>query len=235
MYVSFEGSFAMITCTSIFDWSFFLYTLTLSNIDCFCLVSSKSASLQGFGQFSETIDVMIESITPLPVIKAKMPNKMNLQYTLQIKAPFTVFYVICKLWRSWDSSPVTCYNHICLLSAIRYEELFYTKLDKKRRERMTDVDTLGQDMMDAGNQFGPGTSYGKSLSRVPTFLHTLGNFENLEIFCHSDLQTWKKPWIWKKKDPKTFNFTSIHWLGNQLFVFPVQMLTLFVNILTTDL
>ncbi len=52
-----------------------------------------------------------------------------------------------------------------IFAAIRYEEMFYSKLgDKKRRERMTDVDMLGQHMLDAGNSFGPGTSYGKSLT-----------------------------------------------------------------------
>jgi endophilin-B len=59
----------------------------------------------------------------------------------------------------------------------RYEEFFYTKLDKKRRERMTDVDVLGQDMIDAGNNFGPGTSYGSALIKVGQSEQKLGQAE----------------------------------------------------------
>ena len=36
------------------------------------------------------------------------------------------------------------------------------KLDKKKRERETNTETLGQFMLSAGNDFGPGTSYGES-------------------------------------------------------------------------
>lgn len=35
------------------------------------------------------------------------------------------------------------------------------KLDKKRRDRQTNSEILGQFMLSAGNDFGPGTSYGK--------------------------------------------------------------------------
>jgi endophilin-B len=41
------------------------------------------------------------------------------------------------------------------------EEFFYEKMDKKKRDRLTSTETLGQYMIDAGNEFGPGTSYGQ--------------------------------------------------------------------------
>ena len=41
------------------------------------------------------------------------------------------------------------------------EDYFYQKLDKKKPNRMTRVEILGQSMIDAGNGFGPGTGYGK--------------------------------------------------------------------------
>ena len=50
-------------------------------------------------------------------------------------------------------------------SAARVETYFYDKLDKwettKRRDRETNCEALGQQMIDAGNSFGPGTAYGK--------------------------------------------------------------------------
>ena len=39
--------------------------------------------------------------------------------------------------------------------------MLYEKLDKKKKDRMTQTEQLGQYMVDAGNDFGPGTSYGK--------------------------------------------------------------------------
>ena len=41
------------------------------------------------------------------------------------------------------------------------EEILYEKLDKRKRDRNNSHETLGQIMVDAGNEFGPGTSYGE--------------------------------------------------------------------------
>ena len=41
------------------------------------------------------------------------------------------------------------------------EEILYEKLDKRKRDRNNGHETLGQIMVDAGNEFGPGTSYGE--------------------------------------------------------------------------
>ena len=41
------------------------------------------------------------------------------------------------------------------------EELVFDKLDRKKRDHVTNHELLGQTMLDAGNEFGPGTSYGK--------------------------------------------------------------------------
>ena len=48
---------------------------------------------------------------------------------------------------------------MCL--ADRIEGFFYDKLDKKKREHPTNTEFLGEYMIDGGNDFGPGTSYGK--------------------------------------------------------------------------
>ena len=53
-------------------------------------------------------------------------------------------------------------------TAARMETFFYDKLEKwettKRRDRETNCEALGQQMIDAGNAFGPGTSYGTPLT-----------------------------------------------------------------------
>lgn len=44
------------------------------------------------------------------------------------------------------------------------EEYFYDKLEKKKRDRNNNHEALGNEMIDAGNDYGPGTSFGKSHS-----------------------------------------------------------------------
>lgn len=41
------------------------------------------------------------------------------------------------------------------------EEFVYEKLDRKAPTRVNNPELLGQYMIDAGNEFGPGTAYGK--------------------------------------------------------------------------
>ena len=44
---------------------------------------------------------------------------------------------------------------------VRIEDYLYQKIDKKKPDRLNNTECLGQHMIDAGNEFGPGTSYGK--------------------------------------------------------------------------
>lgn len=44
----------------------------------------------------------------------------------------------------------------------RIEEFVYEKLDRKAPSRVNNPELLGQYMIDAGTEFGPGTAYGKS-------------------------------------------------------------------------
>ena len=49
----------------------------------------------------------------------------------------------------------------CLYFAgMRAEEFVYQKLDKPKPPRLTESESLGQSMIEAGNDFGPGTNYG---------------------------------------------------------------------------
>lgn len=41
------------------------------------------------------------------------------------------------------------------------EDFFFEKLDRKPRDRLSNLESLGMDMIEAGNEFGPGTPYGK--------------------------------------------------------------------------
>lgn len=45
----------------------------------------------------------------------------------------------------------------------RVEDFLFEKIDKKRPNRLSNLEYLGLDMIDAGNEFGPGTAYGKEV------------------------------------------------------------------------
>lgn len=58
---------------------------------------------------------------------------------------------------------------------VRMEEILYEKLDKRKRDRNNSHETLGQIMVDAGNDFGPGTSYGNALVKSGQTQILIGN------------------------------------------------------------
>lgn len=47
-----------------------------------------------------------------------------------------------------------------LCTGYRVEDFLFEKIDKKRPNRLSNLEYLGQDMIEAGNEFGPGTAYG---------------------------------------------------------------------------
>ncbi|XP_022600217.1 endophilin-B2-like isoform X2 [Seriola dumerili] len=59
----------------------------------------------------------------------------------------------------------------------RIEEFIYDKLDKKLPSRMTNAELLGQYMLDAAKEFGPGTPYGSTLIIVGEYQVRLGGAE----------------------------------------------------------
>ncbi|XP_078143033.1 endophilin-B2b isoform X3 [Centroberyx gerrardi] len=59
----------------------------------------------------------------------------------------------------------------------RIEEFLYEKLDKKLPSRTTNAELLGQYMLDAAKDFGPGTPYGSTLITVGEYQKTLGGAE----------------------------------------------------------
>lgn len=42
----------------------------------------------------------------------------------------------------------------------RIEDFFYEKIDKKKPNRLSNLEYVGTDMIEAGNDFGPGIAYG---------------------------------------------------------------------------
>lgn len=60
---------------------------------------------------------------------------------------------------------VRIYVHVCVWQKTkkdqRMEDLLYEKLDRRKKERVTQYEILGTNMVEAGNDFGPGTSYGE--------------------------------------------------------------------------
>lgn len=63
------------------------------------------------------------------------------------------FFIVC----------VQCHSGLLITCCpgARIEEFIYDKLDKKLPSKTTNAELLGQYMLDAANEFGPGTPYGQ--------------------------------------------------------------------------
>lgn len=60
---------------------------------------------------------------------------------------------------------------------LRLEEFVYEKLEKKAPTRMNNHELLGQSMIEAGNEFGPGTAYGNALIKCGETEKQIGGAE----------------------------------------------------------
>ncbi|KAL0273979.1 UNVERIFIED_CONTAM: hypothetical protein PYX00_006527 [Menopon gallinae] len=59
----------------------------------------------------------------------------------------------------------------------RVEDYFFDKIDKKKPNRLSNLEYLGNDMIEAGNDFGAGTAYGTALIKVGQCEQKLGQVE----------------------------------------------------------
>ncbi|XP_023722658.1 endophilin-B1 isoform X1 [Cryptotermes secundus] len=59
----------------------------------------------------------------------------------------------------------------------RVEDFLFEKIEKKRPNRLSNLEYLGLDMIEAGNEFGPGTAYGSALIKVGQCEQRLGQTE----------------------------------------------------------
>ncbi|XP_065226265.1 endophilin-B1 isoform X2 [Planococcus citri] len=73
----------------------------------------------------------------------------------------------------------------------RVEDYLFEKIDKKKPNRLSTLEYLGIDMIEAGNEFGPGTSYGSALIKVGQCEQRLGSIER--DFIHSANQSFIGP------------------------------------------
>ncbi|XP_038590005.1 endophilin-B2b isoform X7 [Micropterus salmoides] len=73
----------------------------------------------------------------------------------------------------------------------RIEEFIYDKLDKKLPSKATNAELLGQYMLEAANEFGPGTPYGSTLITVGEYQKRLGGAER--EFLHTSATTFLTP------------------------------------------
>ncbi|XP_049822807.1 endophilin-B1 isoform X2 [Aethina tumida] len=59
----------------------------------------------------------------------------------------------------------------------RIEDYIYEKIEKKRPSRLSNLEYLGLDMIEAGSVYGPGTAYGSALIKVGQWEQKLGQNE----------------------------------------------------------
>ncbi|KAK7071806.1 Endophilin-B1, partial [Halocaridina rubra] len=59
----------------------------------------------------------------------------------------------------------------------RVEDMLFEKIEKRRPNRLSNLEYLGLDMVQAGNEFGPGTAYGSALLKVGGAEQRLGLVE----------------------------------------------------------
>ncbi|XP_066260999.1 endophilin-B1 isoform X1 [Euwallacea similis] len=60
---------------------------------------------------------------------------------------------------------------------IRIEDFVYEKIEKQRPSRLTNLEYMGLDMVEAGTCLGPGTAYGSALIKVGQWEQKLGQTE----------------------------------------------------------
>ncbi|CAH0558073.1 unnamed protein product [Brassicogethes aeneus] len=59
----------------------------------------------------------------------------------------------------------------------RIEDFIYEKIEKKKPSRLSNLEYLGLDMIEAGSVYGPGTAYGSALIKVGQWEQKLGQNE----------------------------------------------------------
>uniref|UniRef100_H2ZNC4 Uncharacterized protein n=1 Tax=Ciona savignyi TaxID=51511 RepID=H2ZNC4_CIOSA len=73
----------------------------------------------------------------------------------------------------------------------RMEDFVYLKLDRKPPDRINNTEQLGLTMIEAGNDFGPGTSYGSALAKCGETQMKLGQSE--QTFIQTTLHNYLQP------------------------------------------
>lgn len=61
-------------------------------------------------------------------------------------------------------------NDLGFILGNRIEDFFYEKIDKKKPNRLSNLEYVGIDMIEAGNDFGPGIAYGMCVISIVNWL-----------------------------------------------------------------
>ncbi|XP_051794222.1 endophilin-B2-like isoform X3 [Acanthochromis polyacanthus] len=98
---------------------------------------------------------------------------------------------MCASAADTESVLTACASPCLILPGARIEEFIYDKLDKKLPSRTTNAELLGQYMLEAANEFGPGTPYGSTLITVAEYQKRLGGAER--EFLHTSAINFLSP------------------------------------------
>ncbi|XP_064102380.1 endophilin-B1-like isoform X1 [Macrobrachium nipponense] len=80
--------------------------------------------------------------------------------------------------RTWTEKLVTGAESVLIPNpGNRVEDMLFEKIEKRRPNRLSNLEYLGLDMVQAGNDFGPGTAYGSALLKVGGAEQRLGLVE----------------------------------------------------------
>lgn len=83
-----------------------------------------------------------------------------------------------------QSNDLLIFNFILLPTGNRIEDFFFEKIDKKKPNRLTNLEYVGQDMIEAGNEFGSGIPYGESYKLLIFLMEFTKNFRNSHFLSY---------------------------------------------------
>ncbi|PSN29909.1 Endophilin-B1 [Blattella germanica] len=88
----------------------------------------------------------------------------------------------------------TALSRVVQLTEEKVEDFLFEKIEKKRPNRLSNLEYLGLDMIEAGNEFGPGTAYGSALIKVGHCEQKLGQAERdfISSASHAYVQPLRK-------------------------------------------
>jgi len=128
-------------------------------------------------------------------------EKLGKSEKTELDAHFENLSQRCDLTKSWTEKLVRDVDGV-LNPGNRVEDFLMEKIDRRRPTRLSSLDYLGVDMVEAGNDLGPGTLYGSTLLKVGLCQQKLGALERefaasasqvfgdpLKKFLESDLKS----------------------------------------------
>ncbi|XP_046640054.1 endophilin-B1-like [Daphnia pulicaria] len=130
-------------------------------------------------------------------------EKLGTSEKTELDAHFENLSQRCDLTKSWTEKLVRDVDSVLTPNpGNRVEDFLMDKIERRRLARLSNLDYLGVDMVEAGNDLGPGTLYGSTLLKVGLCQQKLGALERdfatsatqafvdpLKKFMESDLKS----------------------------------------------